>query len=226
MQVASGTDRAFVTHEPGTRIRLDCRRASSPESACDLRMRLPCSNTIRRQVCTDNPTEVLIIGGLGEVVICTRRHGDQILAKVPPSFGILRTGEQAQRWNVLSRCGRVVACKAAIRHFDILLAARFSGGAMSGETENRTGTFYISEHAWSISEGHLNEPRMEGMGTEAFVMEPYASWLPNQVPWRRSSGPVRRTASSETSICSLAPSHHGEAGAARPSSAEARFFSG
>ena len=51
---------------------------------------------------------------------------------------------------------------------------------------------------------------MEGMGTEAFV--PMAA---------RSSGPVRRTANRETRICSLAPSHHGEAGAARPSSAEA-----
>jgi hypothetical protein len=49
----------------------------------------------------------------------------------------------------------------------------------------------------------------------------FASQLPNQVPWRRSSGPVRRTANSETPICSLALSHHGEAGAARPSSAEA-----
>ena len=67
----------------------------------------------------------------------------------------------------------------------------------------------------------LTEPRMEGMGTEAFAMAPYARQLPNQVPWRRSSGPVRRTANSETPICSLAPSHHGEAGAARPSSAEA-----
>ena len=62
---------------------------------------------------------------------------------------------------------------------------------------------------------------MEEMGAEAFAMAPYASWLPNQVPWRRSSGPVRRTASSETSICSLVPSHHCEAGAARPSAAEA-----
>ena len=52
-------------------------------------------------------------------------------------------------------------------------------------------------------------------------MAPYASWLQNQVPWRRSSGPVRHTANSKTPICSLAPSHHGEAGAARPSSAEA-----
>jgi len=62
---------------------------------------------------------------------------------------------------------------------------------------------------------------MEGMGTEAFAMAPYASWLQNQVPWRRSSGPVRRTANSKTPICGLAPSHPGEAGAARPSSAEA-----
>jgi hypothetical protein len=62
---------------------------------------------------------------------------------------------------------------------------------------------------------------MEGMGTEAFAMAPYARQLPNQVPWHRSSGPVRRTANSETPICSLAPSHHGEAGAAHLSSAEA-----
>jgi hypothetical protein len=62
---------------------------------------------------------------------------------------------------------------------------------------------------------------MEGMGTEAFAMAPYASQLPNQVSWRCSSGPIRRTANSKTSINSLAPSHHGEAGAARPSSAEA-----
>ena len=62
---------------------------------------------------------------------------------------------------------------------------------------------------------------MEGMGTEAFAMAPYARQLPNRVPWRRSSGPVRRTANSETPICNLASSHHGEAGAARPLSAEA-----
>ena len=65
---------------------------------------------------------------------------------------------------------------------------------------------------------------MEGMGTEAFAMASYASELPNQVPWGRSSGPVRRTANSETSICVLGPSHHGEAGAVLPSSAEASFF--
>ena len=59
------------------------------------------------------------------------------------------------------------------------------------------------------------------MGTEAFAIASYAGQLPEQVPWRRSSGPVRRTANSEALICSLAPSHHGEAGAARPSSAEA-----
>ena len=52
------------------------------------------------------------------------------------------------------------------------------------------------------------EPRMEGMGIKA-------------LPWRRYSGPVRRTANSETPICSLGPLHHGEAGAARPSSDEA-----
>ena len=68
------------------------------------------------------------------------------------------------------------------------------------------------------------EPRMEGMGTEAFAMAPYASELPNQVPWRRSSGPVRRTANGETSICGLAPSHHGEARATRPSSAEVHLL--
>lgn len=38
---------------------------------------------------------------------------------------------------------------------------------------------------------------MEGMGTEAFAMALFASQLPNQVPWRRSSGPARRTANSE-----------------------------
>jgi len=54
------------------------------------------------------------------------------------------------------------------------------------------------------------EPRMEGMGAE-------------DLPWHRSPGPVRRMANSETLICSLAPSNHGEAGAARHSSAEALF---
>ena len=67
------------------------------------------------------------------------------------------------------------------------------------------------------------EPRMEGMGTEVFAMASYASWLSNQVPWRRSSGPVRRTANGETLICCLASSHHGKARVARPSSAEALF---
>jgi hypothetical protein len=62
---------------------------------------------------------------------------------------------------------------------------------------------------------------MEGMGTEAFAMALYATQLSNPVLWRRSSGPVRRTANRETPISSLAPSHHGEAGAARPLSAEA-----
>jgi len=38
---------------------------------------------------------------------------------------------------------------------------------------------------------------------------------------RRSSGSVRRMANSETLVCSLTPSRHGEAGVARPSSAEA-----
>ena len=61
---------------------------------------------------------------------------------------------------------------------------------------------------------------MEGLGTEAFAIAPYASWVLIQVPWRRSSGPVRRTANSETPSCSLALSQHGEVGAARPSSAE------
>lgn len=59
------------------------------------------------------------------------------------------------------------------------------------------------------------------MGTEAFAVASYACQLPNQVPWRRSSGPVRRTVNSETPTCSLAPSHHGEAGAVCSSSAEA-----
>ena len=67
---------------------------------------------------------------------------------------------------------------------------------------------------------------MEGMGTEAFAMASYASQLPNQVPWRRSFGPVRRAANRETSICSLAPSHYGEVGAVHPSSAEALLPTG
>jgi hypothetical protein len=65
---------------------------------------------------------------------------------------------------------------------------------------------------------------MEGMGTEACAIASYAGQLPNQMPWRRSSGPVRRTANRETHSCRLAPSHYGEAGAARPSSAEASLF--
>ncbi len=52
-------------------------------------------------------------------------------------------------------------------------------------------------------------------------MASYASQLPEQVPWRRSAGPMRRTANRETHKCRLAPSHYGETGAARPSSAEA-----
>lgn len=62
---------------------------------------------------------------------------------------------------------------------------------------------------------------MEGMGMEAFAMAPYTVQLPNQVPWRRSSGPVRRAANSKTPNCSLVPSHYGEAGTAHPLSAEA-----
>ena len=61
------------------------------------------------------------------------------------------------------------------------------------------------------------------MGTEAFDMAQYANRLPSQVPWRRSSSPVRRPANSETTSYCLAPSHHGEAEAARSSPAEARL---
>ena len=59
------------------------------------------------------------------------------------------------------------------------------------------------------------------MGTEAVAVALYAAPLPNQAPWRRSSDPVRRPAKEEASIGTLAPSHHGEAEAARSSSAEA-----
>lgn len=55
-------------------------------------------------------------------------------------------------------------------------------------------------------------------------MSPNADQLPKQVPWRRSFSPVRRTADSEALICRLAPSHHGEAVAVHPSSAEADLF--
>ena len=61
------------------------------------------------------------------------------------------------------------------------------------------------------------------MGTEAFAMASNADQLPNRVPWHRSFGPVRRTANSEALKCRLAPSHHGEAGVALPSSAGALF---
>jgi hypothetical protein len=43
--------------------------------------------------------------------------------------------------------------------------------------------------------------------------------LPNQVPWRRSSGPVKCIATVKTLICRLAPLHHGGDGAVGPLSA-------
>jgi hypothetical protein len=67
---------------------------------------------------------------------------------------------------------------------------------------------------------------MEVMGREAFDMAQYASQLANQVPWRRSSSPIRRTANSTTIISRLYPSHHGEAGAAHASSVEAHLLPG
>jgi hypothetical protein len=45
-------------------------------------------------------------------------------------------------------------------------------------------------------------------------MAPDAYQLSNQVPWRRSFSPVRRTANSDILGCCLTLSHHGEAGAA------------
>jgi hypothetical protein len=48
-----------------------------------------------------------------------------------------------------------------------------------------------------------------------------AGRLLDQVPWRRSGHPMRHPANSKTSISSLTPSHHGDADAARSSSAEA-----
>ena len=44
---------------------------------------------------------------------------------------------------------------------------------------------------------------MEGIGTQASAMAPYANQLPNQVPWRRSSDPATRTTNSETLIAVL-----------------------
>lgn len=72
----------------------------------------------------------------------------------------------------------------------------------------------------------LFPPRMEGMRTEAFAMAPYVCRFPNPVLRRRSYSPVRRPANSKEIMRCLNPSHHGEAEAARPSSAEASLPSG
>ena len=69
----------------------------------------------------------------------------------------------------------------------------------------------------------FSQSRMEGLGTEAFDIAQYASQSANQVPWRRSSRPLRRPAKSTTIISRLNPSHYGEAGAAHTSSAEAHL---
>ena len=84
------------------------------------------------------------------------------------------------------------------------------------------GTFCFFARGGRIWCGEtLIEPRMEGTGAEVSPWRHMPVWLLNQVLWRRSSGPVRRMANSETRICSHTSSHHGEAGAAHPSSAEA-----
>ena len=72
----------------------------------------------------------------------------------------------------------------------------------------------------------FSPPRMGGLGTEAFDIAPYARQLAHQVPWRRSSSPIRRPANSTTIMSHLDPSHHGETGAAHPSSAEAMEHAG
>lgn len=56
--------------------------------------------------------------------------------------------------------------------------------------------------------GTSTEPRMDGMGTEVLAVTPFL--------WSDEAH-----ANSEVPICSLAPSQHGEAGVAYPSSAEA-----
>jgi hypothetical protein len=54
-------------------------------------------------------------------------------------------------------------------------------------------------------------------------MASYAGPVAKSGAVRRSVGPLRRMVNSEMFSCSLASSHHGEAGAARPSSAEVLF---
>ena len=87
---------------------------------------------------------------------------------------------------------------------------------------------YTDRHNTVIAvKGSTLDPASDGQdGHGGFAIASYAGQVPEQVPWRRSSGPVRRMAISETPICGLAPSHHGEAGVARPSSAETVFRSG
>jgi hypothetical protein len=59
------------------------------------------------------------------------------------------------------------------------------------------------------------------MGAEAVAVALHAGRSPYQAPWHRSAGSIRRRANNETSSGLLTSSHHGEADAARSSSAEA-----
>ena len=96
---------------------------SSPMGACEFRGHLDTCNGIRHNIGTEDPEEVLVVAGLGEIVIRAGRHGDQVSPKIVVTVGSLRLGEKARRRNMLTRRGSTRARETGVgRLFWLLLA--------------------------------------------------------------------------------------------------------
>lgn len=89
---------------------------SSLMSACEFRGHLDKCNGIRRNIGTEDPEEVLVVAGLGEVVIRAGRHSDQVSPKIVVTVGVLWLGEKARRRNMLTRRGRTWARETGVSH--------------------------------------------------------------------------------------------------------------
>lgn len=98
---------------------------SSLMGACEFRGHLETCNGIRRNIGTEDPEEVLVVVGLGEVVIRAGRHGDQVSSKIVATVGVLGLGEEARRRNMLTRRGRTRARKTGVGHLFWLLLAKY-----------------------------------------------------------------------------------------------------
>jgi len=79
---------------------------SSLMSACKFRGHLDACNGVRLKSDVEDPEEVLVVVGLGEVVIRAGRHGDQVSPKIMATVDVLGLGEKARRRNMLTRRGR------------------------------------------------------------------------------------------------------------------------